>query len=90
MEADFADPQNDDERQVRNLIDTFNTAPAITLEPNLFKQRRRLVDAERTHADASFPTCGLSRLQYVNAVVDSRCASTSRGVSHSFLHPKSA
>src|SRR5580765_5294133 len=47
VEADFADPRNDDERQIRELIDAFNAAQAITLEQELFKQRKRLADAER-------------------------------------------
>ena len=90
VEAAFTDPRSDEERKAKDLIDSFRSQQATKFEQELFKQRRRLADAERTHADASFPTCRLSRLQYVNAVVDSRCASTSRGVSHSFLHPKSA
>jgi hypothetical protein len=48
MEIDFADSQNDEERQIRELIDAFNAAQAITLEQELFKQRKRLVEAERT------------------------------------------
>ena len=35
-------------RQIRDLIDTFDATQAITLEQKLFKERRRLVDAERT------------------------------------------
>jgi putative SOS response-associated peptidase YedK len=47
MEAPFLDPQNDDERQIKEFIDRFNTEQAATLEQDLFKQRTRLADAER-------------------------------------------
>lgn len=48
MEADFFDPQTDDERRIKGLIDTFNAVQATALEQELFKQRKRLADAERT------------------------------------------
>jgi putative SOS response-associated peptidase YedK len=47
MEADFAEARNDEERQIRELIGAFNAAQAIALEQELFKQRKRLADAER-------------------------------------------
>jgi putative SOS response-associated peptidase YedK len=47
VEAAFADPQNDDEREIKRLIDEFNAGQAIKLEQELFKQRRRLADAHR-------------------------------------------
>jgi putative SOS response-associated peptidase YedK len=47
MEAPFLDPQNDDERQIKEFIDRFNIEQAATLEQDLFKQRTRLADAER-------------------------------------------
>ncbi|WP_277182797.1 SOS response-associated peptidase family protein [Caballeronia sp. BR00000012568055] len=47
MEAPFLDPQNDDERQIREFINRFNIEQAATLEQDLFKQRTRLADAER-------------------------------------------
>jgi putative SOS response-associated peptidase YedK len=46
--AAFADPQNDDERAILDLILQFNAQQAATLEQELFKQRKRLADAERT------------------------------------------
>ncbi|MEO7326802.1 MAG: SOS response-associated peptidase family protein [Dokdonella sp.] len=48
IDAWFANPRNDDERQIKALIDTFNASQASKLEQELFKQRKRLADAERT------------------------------------------
>jgi hypothetical protein len=48
MHAAFAEPQNDDERKIKALIDEYNAQQAGELEQELFKQRRRLADAERT------------------------------------------
>ncbi|WP_321794811.1 SOS response-associated peptidase family protein [Caballeronia sp. J97] len=48
MEDAFREPQSDDERQIKQFIDRFNTDQAATLEQDLFKQRKRLADAERT------------------------------------------
>ena len=48
MDAAFSDPQNDDERQIKTLIGAFNAEQATTLEQEIFKQRKRLADAERT------------------------------------------
>ena len=48
MDAAFAAPQNDDDRQIKALIDEFNLQQASELEQELFKQRKRLADAERT------------------------------------------
>jgi putative SOS response-associated peptidase YedK len=47
MEDAFLEPQGDDERQIKEFIDRFNTEQATTLEHDLFKQRTRLADAER-------------------------------------------
>ena len=47
MEDAFLDTQTDDERQIRQFIDRFNAEQAATLEQELFKQRKRLADAER-------------------------------------------
>jgi putative SOS response-associated peptidase YedK len=44
----FRDPQTDDEREIRKLITGFNAEQATKLEQELFKQRARLADAERT------------------------------------------
>jgi putative SOS response-associated peptidase YedK len=50
MEAMFDEPANDEERAIRTSIDTFNAAETARLEQELFKQRKRLADAERTLA----------------------------------------
>jgi putative SOS response-associated peptidase YedK len=47
MEDAFLDPQSDDEREIRALIDRFNAQQVTKLEQDLFKQRARLADAER-------------------------------------------
>ncbi|NKJ47632.1 hypothetical protein CIC12_12940 [Burkholderia sp. SG-MS1] len=44
----FRDPQTDGEREIRQLITGFNAEQATKLEQELFKQRARLADAERT------------------------------------------
>ena len=50
MDAMFADPQTPEEREVKALIDQFNATEVTRLEQELFKQRKRLADAERTLA----------------------------------------
>lgn len=47
MDAAFAAPQNDAERRVAALIEEFDGGRRTKLEQELFKQRRRLADAER-------------------------------------------
>ena len=47
MEAAFAEPTNERERQIKSLIDEFATERATKLQQELFKQRTRLADAER-------------------------------------------
>lgn len=48
MEAAFNDPQGSDEMQIKAHIDAFHRQEAARLEQELFKQRKRLADAERT------------------------------------------
>jgi len=48
MDASFANPTTDEDREVKASIDEFNTAQAAKLEQEVFKQRKRLADAERT------------------------------------------
>lgn len=48
MDAAFSEPRSDDEREIRRLIDAFNTEQTGKFERELFKQRKRLADAERT------------------------------------------
>jgi putative SOS response-associated peptidase YedK len=47
LEANFADPQTDDEREIKQAIDERMEAQALVAEQDLFKQKTRLVDAER-------------------------------------------
>jgi len=48
MDAAFAEPQNEEERAIRDLIVEFDRQQTAKLEQELFKQRKRLADAERT------------------------------------------
>jgi putative SOS response-associated peptidase YedK len=48
IEDAFANPQSDDEREIKALIDRFNAEQTSKLEQDLFKQRKRLADAERS------------------------------------------
>ena len=48
MDAAFAEPRSEDERRIRALIADFDRAQASTLQQEVFKQRKRLADAERT------------------------------------------
>ena len=47
MEASFAHPQSELEHQIKSLIDEFATEQETKLQQGLFKQRKRLADAER-------------------------------------------
>ena len=48
MDAGFANPATELERQVKALIDDYNTGQIAKLEQELFKQAKRVADAERT------------------------------------------
>lgn len=48
MEDAFADPQNDDEALIKSHIDAFHRQESMRVEQELFKQRKRLADSERT------------------------------------------
>lgn len=48
VDAMFLKPETDEEREIKALIDGFNAGQATKLEQDLFKQRKRLADAERT------------------------------------------
>lgn len=48
MGAGFADPQSEVERQIKSLIDEFSAVQTRETEQELFKQRKRLADAERS------------------------------------------
>jgi putative SOS response-associated peptidase YedK len=48
MDLAFADPRDDAERRIQSLIGEFAAQQAAELEQDLFAQRKRLADAERT------------------------------------------
>ncbi len=48
LELAFAQPQSDAEREIKVLIDEFSGHQEIKFEQELFKQKKRLADAERT------------------------------------------
>jgi putative SOS response-associated peptidase YedK len=48
LEQAFAEPGDDTGRRIKDLIDQFNAQETVRLEQELFKQRKRLADAERT------------------------------------------
>ncbi|MBB5496863.1 SOS response-associated peptidase family protein [Paraburkholderia sp. MM5384-R2] len=48
MDAAFDDPQEEEQREIKAAIDRFNAEQATALEQELFRQRSRLADAERT------------------------------------------
>lgn len=48
MEEGFSARDDDQERQIERAIDQYKTQQASKLEQELFKQRKRLADAERT------------------------------------------
>jgi putative SOS response-associated peptidase YedK len=50
VEAAFDNPQSNEEREAKRLIDSFREQQATKFEQELFKQRKRLADAERTLA----------------------------------------
>ena len=47
LDAAFAQPATADERRIKQLIDAWDKVQASKLEQELFKQRKRLADAER-------------------------------------------
>lgn len=48
VEAAFEHPINDAERHIKEAIDLHRTQQATSIEQDIFKQRKRLVDAERS------------------------------------------
>jgi len=50
VEVGFFDPRSDEERKAKDLIDSFRSQQSTKFEQELFKQRKRLADAERTLA----------------------------------------
>ena len=47
MEDAFSQPQSDAERDIKALIDAYAAEQSVKLEQELFKQRKRLADAQR-------------------------------------------
>ncbi len=47
FDLEFADPQTDEERGIKELIDQYRKAQITKLETEIFTQRKRQVDAER-------------------------------------------
>ena len=47
MEAAFRESKNEAEKQIKSAIEAFAAEQAVKLEQDLFKQRKRLADAER-------------------------------------------
>lgn len=47
MDAQFAQPRSEDELAVHELIAEFDAVQVVSIEQDLFKQRKRRVDAER-------------------------------------------
>ncbi|KGM55995.1 hypothetical protein N800_10235 [Lysobacter daejeonensis GH1-9] len=48
MDAAFANPKTPEEREIHDLILAYDAAQVAKLEQELFKQKKRLADAERT------------------------------------------
>lgn len=48
MDASFKDPKTAEEREIRQIIDERNRSNTATWQQELFKQRKRLADAERS------------------------------------------
>lgn len=63
MESPFLNPTDDEAAKVKSLIDEFAAKQATKFEQELFKQRKRLADAERVLA--SKPTKAASESQRI-------------------------
>ncbi len=61
VEAAFDDPRDDDERRVKEAIDAFRAQQATRFEQELFKQRKRLADAQRSLAVKTTKTASDSK-----------------------------
>src|SRR5476651_137814 len=48
MDVPFVNPETEEERRIKELIERYDAAQMTKLEQELFKQRTRLADAERT------------------------------------------
>ena len=63
VERWFDEPKNDGERRIKGFIDQFRTAETTKLEREVFAQKKRLADAERTLA--SKPTKAAAESQRI-------------------------
>jgi putative SOS response-associated peptidase YedK len=63
IERWFDEPKNDKERQIKRLIDEYRAAEMTKLEREVFVQKKRLTDAERTLA--SKPTKAAAESQRI-------------------------
>ena len=61
LDAMFEHPENADEARIKELIDAYNAREATRLEQELFKQRKRLADAERSLATKHTKTAAESQ-----------------------------
>jgi putative SOS response-associated peptidase YedK len=61
VEGLFAAPASEQERGIKELIDAFSQAEAARIEQELFKQRKRLADAERALAEKTTKAATESR-----------------------------
>ena len=50
VERWFDEPRNDAERKIKSLIDQYRSGEITRLEQEVFAQKKRLADAERTLA----------------------------------------
>ena len=48
LEANFDDPQSADAREIKSTIDQYRAAQATAWEQEIFKQKKRLADAQRS------------------------------------------
>jgi hypothetical protein len=53
FDREFADPQDNDERPIKALIDQYRKDQTGKLEREIFTQRKRLADVERKLAEKS-------------------------------------
>jgi putative SOS response-associated peptidase YedK len=61
VEGPFATPASEQEREIKELIDAFSQVEAARIEQELFKQRKRLADAERALAEKTTKVATESR-----------------------------
>nr|WP_241023966.1 SOS response-associated peptidase family protein [Burkholderia sp. Ac-20365] len=70
MDDAFANPQSDDEAEIKQLIGQYNTVQSKGLEEELFKQRARLVAAEKTLQTKTTKSASESKRIAANKIQD--------------------